>query len=139
MQKKTHHIPTFYHVFDSFHSVISVFIALYLILGFLCISGEKSSILRLYESLEKKNVEPSSNVATLRSDDIPSSISPTSGRCDVVAAWLTRFFDIKKKKENDEWKNKGRERDCREKREDDESMDSEIVCTPVFVFSFSNT
>ena len=39
--KNTHHIPVFYHVFRSFHLVISAFIALYLILGFSCISGEK--------------------------------------------------------------------------------------------------
>ena len=39
--KNTHHIPVFYHVFNSFHLVISAFIALYLILGFSCISGEK--------------------------------------------------------------------------------------------------
>ena len=75
--QNTHHIPAFYHVFDSFH-LVSVFIALYLTLNFLCISGEKGGIWRLYESLEKKNVEPSSNVAMLRLDNIPSSISSTS-------------------------------------------------------------
>ena len=39
--QNTHHIPTFYHVFYSFHLVISVFIVVYLILGFSCIAGEK--------------------------------------------------------------------------------------------------
>ena len=33
--QNTHHIPTVYHVFGSFRTLISVFIALYLILGFL--------------------------------------------------------------------------------------------------------
>ena len=42
--QNTHHIPAFYHVFGSFHLVISVLIALYLILDFLCISGEKGGI-----------------------------------------------------------------------------------------------
>ena len=37
----THHIPTFYHVFCSFHLVISVFITVYLIFSFSCIVGEK--------------------------------------------------------------------------------------------------
>ena len=39
--QNTHDIPAFYHIFISFHVVISVIIALYLILGFLCTSGEK--------------------------------------------------------------------------------------------------
>ena len=42
--QNTHHLPAFDHVFDSFHLVISVFIALYLTLDFLCISGEKGGI-----------------------------------------------------------------------------------------------
>ena len=42
--QNTHHIPAFYHVFGSFHLVINVFIALYLILDFLSISGEKGGI-----------------------------------------------------------------------------------------------
>ena len=37
----THHIPAFYHVFGSFQLVISVFIVVYLILGFSCIASEK--------------------------------------------------------------------------------------------------
>ena len=32
-----HHLPTFYHIFDLFHITISVVIAQYLILVFLCI------------------------------------------------------------------------------------------------------
>ena len=62
--QNTHHIPVFYHVFGSFHIVISVFIALYLILGFLCISSEKGGIWRLCEDLKKKIGEPSPNVVT---------------------------------------------------------------------------
>ena len=42
--KKTHDILVFYHVFISFQIVISVVIALYLILGFLCTSSEKGGI-----------------------------------------------------------------------------------------------
>ena len=76
--QNTHHIPTFYHVFGSFHSVISVFIALYLILGFLCISGENDGIWKLCGGLEKKNGEPNPNITTLKSDNIPIFISPTS-------------------------------------------------------------
>ena len=41
--QKTHHIPAFYHVFSSFHIVISVFIAVYQILCFSCIPGEKKA------------------------------------------------------------------------------------------------
>ena len=62
--QNVHHIPTFYHVFDSFHLVISVFIALYLILGSLCISSEKSGIWRLCGDLKKEIREPSLNIAT---------------------------------------------------------------------------
>ena len=51
----THDIPAFYHVFVSFHIVISVVIALYLILDFLCTSSEKESILRLHGDLKKGN------------------------------------------------------------------------------------
>ena len=42
--QNTHHIPACEHVFDSFHLVISAIIVVYLILGFLCISGEKGGI-----------------------------------------------------------------------------------------------
>ena len=82
--KNTHDIPAFYHVFVSFHIVISVVIALYLILGFLCTSSEKGGIWRLYGDLKKENGEPSSNIATLRSDDLPVFISLTSQHCDVA-------------------------------------------------------
>ena len=59
--QNTHDIPAFYHVFVSFHIVISVVITLYLILGLLCTLGD---IWRLYGDLKKENGEPSSNVAT---------------------------------------------------------------------------
>ena len=39
--QNTHDIPAFYHVFFTFHIVISVVLTLYLILGFLCTLGEK--------------------------------------------------------------------------------------------------
>ena len=39
--QNTRHIPTFDHVFGLFHLVISALIVVYLILGFLCILGEK--------------------------------------------------------------------------------------------------
>ena len=42
--QNTHDILVFYHVFVSFHIVISVVITLYMIFGFLCTSGEKDSI-----------------------------------------------------------------------------------------------
>ena len=70
--QNTHHIPAFYHVFGSFHIVISVFTALYLILGFLCISSEKGGIWRLCGDLKKKIGEPSRNITMLRSDDVPT-------------------------------------------------------------------
>ena len=62
--QNTHHILAFYHVFGSFHLVISMFIALYLILGFLCILGENGGIWRPCGGLENKNGEPRHNVAT---------------------------------------------------------------------------
>ena len=68
----THDIPTFSHVFVSFHIVISVVIALYPILGFLCTSGEKKGIWRLYGDLKKENGEPNPNVATFRHCDVPT-------------------------------------------------------------------
>ena len=42
--QNTYDIPAFYHVFISFHIVISVVIALYMILSFLCTLGEESGI-----------------------------------------------------------------------------------------------
>ena len=42
--KNTHHIPACEQVFGSFHLVIKAVIVVYLILDFLCISGEKGSI-----------------------------------------------------------------------------------------------
>ena len=52
--QNTHHIPTFDHVFSLFHLVISVLIVVYLILRFLCISGEKGGIWRLCGDMKKK-------------------------------------------------------------------------------------
>ena len=64
--QNTHHIPAFDHVFDSFHLVISVFIIVYLILGFLCISGEKCGIWKLCGDLKKEiGGELNLNVVTL--------------------------------------------------------------------------
>ena len=68
--QNTHDIPTFYHVFVSFHIVISVVITLYLILGFLCTSGEKGGIWRLCGDLKKENGEPSSNIEKLQCRDV---------------------------------------------------------------------
>ena len=61
----THHIPAFYHVFGSFHIIISVAIALYLITRLLVHFRGKDGIWRLCGDLEKKIGEPSPNVATL--------------------------------------------------------------------------
>ena len=65
--QNTHHIPVFYHVFSSFHLVISVFIALFLILDFLCISEKTATFRGCME-----------DVATLRLDDVSIFISLTS-------------------------------------------------------------
>ena len=72
--QNTHHIPSFDHVFGSFHLVISAFIVVYLILSFLCILGEKYGIWRLCGDVKKEIREPSLNVVTLRSYDM----QPTS-------------------------------------------------------------
>ena len=42
--QNTHHIPVSEHGFCSFHLLISAVIIVYMILGFLCISGEKFNI-----------------------------------------------------------------------------------------------
>ena len=63
--QNTHHIPVFDHIFSSFHLVINVFIVVYLILGFLCISGEKGGIWRLCGDVKKEIGEPRLNVAML--------------------------------------------------------------------------
>ena len=69
--QNTHHIPAFDHVFCSFYLVISAFIALYLILGFSCISGEKGSIWKLCGDLKKEiGGELNLNVVMLRSYDL---------------------------------------------------------------------
>ena len=73
----THHIPAFDHVFGSFHLVISVFIIVYPILDFLCISGEKCGIWKLCGDLKKEiRGELSLNVATLQRRDIGASQCP---------------------------------------------------------------
>ena len=71
--QNTHDIPVFYHVFVSFHIVISVVIALYLILGLLCTSSEKDDIWRLYGDLKKENGESNSNVAMSQRCDVRTS------------------------------------------------------------------
>ena len=68
--QNTHHILAFGHVFSSFHLIISVFIVMYLILDFLCISGEKGGIWRACGDVKKKIGEPSLNVATFQRLDI---------------------------------------------------------------------
>ena len=75
--QNTYHIPAFYHVFISFHIVISVVIAFHLILGVLCISGENNGNWRLCGGLKKEIGEPSSKVAILR-----SGVSAAQ-RCDI--------------------------------------------------------
>ena len=73
--QNTNHIPAFDHDFGSFYLVISAFIALYLILDFSCISGEKCGIWKLCGDLKKKiGGELSCNVAMLRLYDV----QPTS-------------------------------------------------------------
>ena len=57
-----------------------------MILGFLYISSEKGGIWRLCGDLKKNIGEPSPKVATLRSDDVPIFISPTSRRCDFTTS-----------------------------------------------------
>ena len=52
--QNTHHIPMFDHIFSSFYLVISAFFALYLILGFSCISIEKGGIWKLCGDLKKE-------------------------------------------------------------------------------------
>ena len=60
--QNNHYIPVFDHVFYSFHLVISAFIVVYLILGFLCISGEKDDIWKLCGDLKKKIGDPDYNI-----------------------------------------------------------------------------
>ena len=78
--QNTHHIPAFDRVFDSFHLVISAFIVVYLVLGFLCILSEKGGIWKLCGDLKKEiGGELSLNVATLRSYDVqPTSTNVTT-------------------------------------------------------------
>ena len=62
--QNTHHIPTCEHVFGSFHVVIRAVIIVYMILGFLCISGEKGGIWRLYGDLKRRAQPQRHNVPT---------------------------------------------------------------------------
>ena len=59
--QNTNHILVFYHIFSSFNLAISVLIALYLILGFFCILGDKFGIWRLCGDLrtqpQRRDVE----------------------------------------------------------------------------------
>ena len=68
--QNTPHIPASDHIFGSFHLVISVFIVVCLILGFLCISGEKDSIWRLCGDVKKEIGEPSLNAMTFSRCDV---------------------------------------------------------------------
>ena len=81
--QNTHDLPEFYHIFVSFHMVISVIITLYMIFSFLCTSSEKGGIWMLYRDLKKENGEPSSNIVTLRLDVVLVFISPMSQCCYV--------------------------------------------------------
>ena len=77
--QNTHHIPACEHVFDSFHIVIRAVIVVYLILDFLCTSGEKGGIWRLCGDLKRRLEESSastsrhSNVAMFSRRDVPTS------------------------------------------------------------------
>ena len=85
--QNTHHIPAFDHIVGLFYLVISAFIAVYLILGFLCISGEKGGIWKLCGDLKKEiGGKLSLNITTLRSYDMqPTSTNvATLRRRDVV-------------------------------------------------------
>ena len=74
MPKNIHHILAFDRIFGSFYLVISVFIVVYMILSFLCISGEKCDIWKLCGDLKKEiGGELRLNVATLERRDIPTS------------------------------------------------------------------
>ena len=92
--QNTHHLPAFAHVISSFHLVISAFIFIYLILGFLCILGEKCDIWKLCGDLKKEiGRELSRNVVTLRSYDV----QPTSTNVVTSSGPIQRkFFRYKK-------------------------------------------
>ena len=61
--QNTHHIPACEHVFSSFYLVISVVIVIYMILGFLCVSGEKGGIWRLCRDLKRRLEESSTSTS----------------------------------------------------------------------------
>ena len=71
--QNTHHIPSVYHVFGTFHTLISVFIALYLILSYLCISGKNGGIWSMCGGLKKQIRDSSPKVATFQHSNIITS------------------------------------------------------------------
>ena len=86
--QKNHHIPVFCHVFRAFRTIISAFIALYLILGCLYVSGENGSVLRLCGGVKKYIGNPNPNVTTYqgRNVEVSQIHSPTSQhRRDLVS------------------------------------------------------
>ena len=90
-------MSAFDHIFGSFHLVISAFIVVYLILGFLFILGEKYGIWKLCGDLKKDiGGELSLNVATSQCRDV--DVQPTSTNVetfqhrDVAGTHLTRNF-----------------------------------------------
>ena len=75
--QKTHHIPALDRVFGSFNLVISAFIIVYMILGFLCIPGEKGGIWKLYGDLKKEiGGELSLNIMMFQCRDVLTSRRP---------------------------------------------------------------
>ena len=69
--QNTHHIPAFDRVFISFYLVISTFIVVYLILGFLCISSEQGDIWKLCGDWKKEfGGELSLNIAMFIRRDV---------------------------------------------------------------------
>ena len=99
--QNTHHLPASEHVFVSFHLVISAVIVVYLILGFLCISGEKGDIWRSCGDLKRRLEESSTSttrrpkVATLRSYDVQPTLTNVATflrYCDVAGTLTARIF-----------------------------------------------
>ena len=105
--QNTHHIRVCEHVFGSFHLVISAAIVVYIILGFLCILGEKGGIRRLCGDLKRRLQESSastsrgSKVATLRSYDTQPTLANIAmlRRRDVIGTLPARIFRYKNKNE----------------------------------------
>ena len=61
--QNTHLIPACEHVFGSFHVVIREVIIVYMILDFLCISGEQGGIWRLCGDLKRRLGESSASTS----------------------------------------------------------------------------